>query len=96
MRKSEVLPGLHGRCDFAFVHARRKFVGNQNHHNLGLFRGLPHGQYAQPGLLRLRDGSTCVLQTHNDVAARIRQIHGMRVPLRPKSDHGNFSVLDVF
>src|SRR5882762_1148764 len=71
VRKSEILTGLHGRCDFTFVHARRKFVGNQNHDNLALFRGLPHGQHAEPGLLRLRDGSTCALQSDHNVSARI-------------------------
>src|SRR6267378_6443517 len=69
VRKSEILAALHGRRDFAFIDPRRKFVGNQNHHNLTLLRGLPYGQHSEPGLLRLRDGSTRVLQTHNDVAA---------------------------
>src|SRR5882762_5060450 len=69
VRKSEILTGLHGRCDFAFIDPRRKFVWNQNHHNLTLFRGLPYGQHPEPSLLRLRDGCTRVLQTHNDVAA---------------------------
>src|SRR6267378_8302587 len=67
VRKSEILAGLHYRSDFAFINPRCKFVGNQNHHNLALFRGLPYGQHPEPSLLRLRDGSTRVLQTHNDV-----------------------------
>ena len=54
-----------------------------------------HGHYSQPRLLRLGDRRARGLQADDHVAARIRQIHGVGMALRSKTDHGNFLVLDV-
>ena len=92
----QILSGAHDWRDFAIVDARRQLIGGKYHDHIGFFRRLPYGQHAQPGLLRLRDGCTRALQPDDDVASRIRQVHGVGVALRSKSDHCNFFVLDVF
>ncbi len=95
VRQREIFSGAHGGRDFGVVNSRRQFVGSEDHDDVGFFRGLAHGHHAQSGFLRFGDRCAGALQADNHVAARVRQIHGVGMALRSKTDHGNFLVFDV-
>ncbi len=95
MREGQIFSGLQDRRDVGIVDARRQLIGRQDHDDVGFLRCVPDRQHAQPDLLRLGDGCAGGLEADDNVAARIRQIHGVGVALRTEADHGYFLVLDV-
>ena len=95
MCQRQVFSGLQHRRDIGVVDSRRQLVRSQDHDDVGGLRGLTHGHDPQSGLLRLGDRSAGWLEADDDVAARVRQIHGVGMALRTEADDGNFLVLDV-
>ena len=92
--KNRASPWRSDGRDVGLVHRRLLGVGQEHHDEVGLGRGLGHGQDAQPGLLGLGLGLRPVAQPDAHVDARLGQVQRVGVALGPVADDGDLAALD--
>ncbi len=67
-----------------------QFIGDENHHNVGLLDGVCGFKHFQTSRLRLRAAVTASAQTDDDVSAAVFEVHGMGMTLRTETEYCDF------